>query len=97
MVQNLHAHLTAMSVAGEHQFNAELRRTRKGIWVVRKKNVGHIVPNQRIGMRQHDHATATEAPGELIIDSDQIQFSAAPADLRIFLAEKFHPVICEEL
>src|SRR5437879_10559212 len=65
--------------------------------IVTKQYDEHIATHQQIGVRQHDRAAATEAPGELIIDADQIEFSAAPAYLSVLLPQKLHPVLREEL
>ena len=47
-------------------------------------------------MREHDQSAATGAPGELVIDADQVEFRSAPAYPRVFLPKKFHPMLGEK-
>src|SRR5437879_7638160 len=48
MVENFHLNLAAVGVAGERKLDAQLRGTIKTIWIVRKKNIGHVAADERL-------------------------------------------------
>ena len=94
----LEAHLAAVRVPGQRQLDAQLGGARKRIGIVRKQNVRHVAPHQRLDPCQHRLGTIVEtARRPLVVHADQIERLPVPHQLDIFLPQHAHAVPREQL
>ena len=82
MIEDLHLNLPAVSVAGKGQLDAKLSGPIEGIWIVGKKNIGHVATYQRFNRDEHLLALSTAVVFALIIHADQIELRAMEGNLR---------------
>src|SRR5689334_5667784 len=91
VIDDFYFDLSAMRVTSEAEFNPEFGRARKAVRIVREQDIRYIAPYQRLNIHQHGQALA------LIINSDQIELLALPAQRGIFVTQQAHAVSLEEI
>lgn len=96
MIENFDLDLTAVGVAGEAQFDAQLRGAVKRIRIVGQENVGHIAANQGLYALEHLHSTPAGRAFALVIDTDEVERRPLKLDFRILLTQQSHSVLREK-